>query len=94
MTQGKILIVNKLDGSLLGWFGESEETRPTLDNITLVELADGQYNNDFIGCSIENIKVTDIENRILVFNPKPTQPTLEEQVEKLQQQLLQAQGVV
>ena len=25
MAQGKILIVNKVDGSLIGWFGETDD---------------------------------------------------------------------
>ena len=94
MAQGKILIVNKQDGSVLGWFGEcgDDNTRPTLKDITLVELEVGQYKEQFIGCPIENIMVTDIENKILSFNPPPivTQPTYEE----LQQRLLAAQGVI
>ncbi len=94
MAQGKILIVNKVDGSLIGWFGETDDDnpRPEFKDIALVELEPNQYAADFIGCPIEKIKVTDIENKTLIFEYTPPQklPTYEE----LQQQLLQAQGVI
>lgn len=93
MAQGKILIVNKTNGSIFGWFGEtSNDSRPTIDNITLVELEPYQYSDNFINCPIEYITVTDIANKVLTFNPPPviSQPTYEQ----LQQELLQAQGVI
>ena len=90
---GKILIVNKKDGSVLGWFGEGE--RPDFIDIQLIELEPNQYDELFIKMNkIEDLKVTDIDNKILICNPSSKPLTLEQQITELQQQLLQAQGVI
>lgn len=102
MAQGKILIVNKLNGSVLGWFGEtSDDSRPVITDISLVELESGQYADDFINLKrgMAGVKVLDIENKTLTFDttPLPTPPTYEElqqQLALVQQQLLQEQGAI
>lgn len=94
--QGKILIINKTNGGVLGWFGETfDDSRPRLEDIALLELEPNQYQDDFTNLvhGINGIKVVDLENKTLKFDttpPPPPEPTYEE----LQQQLLQAKGVI
>jgi hypothetical protein len=95
MAQGKILIVNKINGAVLGWLGEgADNSRPSLENIQLVELDAGAYDAEFMNNQhgLDGITVTDIANKVLAFDtsaviPPPT-------YEELQQQLLKAQGVI
>jgi len=64
---GKILIVNKLTGDVIGWFRDGQG--PEFNNICLVELDINQYNELFAQMTkMEDLKMTDIENKILVCN--------------------------
>lgn len=78
---GKILIVNKTDGSVMGWFGEGE--RPPIDDICLIELEADQYQNEFLNLKngMASIKVTDIENKKIEFETnEPIKVTTETEV--------------
>ncbi|GAA0717257.1 hypothetical protein GCM10008905_02720 [Clostridium malenominatum] len=96
--QGKILIVNKLDGSVFGWFGEvminDESRRPDIENILLVELESNQNQKEFMNLTngIESVKVIDIKNKILEFELKHENIETEEQ--RLQRELLEAQNQI
>jgi hypothetical protein len=68
---GKILIVKKSDGQVLGWFGEGVFD---ISEVELVQLEPKQNEEDFIGIPVENIKVIDKDNRILYFEPVTPEP--------------------
>jgi len=67
---GKILIVNKLNGDVMGWIGETSGC-PEAKDIALVELEQGQYDEEFVTLrhGLDSVKVTDIENKTLWFEP-------------------------
>lgn len=95
--KGKILIVNKLDGSIFGWFGEvganKESSRPDIENIILLELEPQQYQEEFMNLTngLNSLKVIDIENKILEFDLRKENTETEEQRLKREKQELENQ---
>ena len=95
MEQGKILIVDVMTGSVLGWFGENhgDNPRPAIENIILLELEPHQNEGDFMNLpyGMDSIKVVDIENKILAFDNIPASIPLtleQQQILELENQLL------
>lgn len=94
MAKGKILIVDKTNGSVFGWFGETEDdSRTNLENIMLLELEPEQYKHEFINIkSVNDIKVIDIENKVLEFNitsaEEPTYEDLQLMIEMMKEGII------
>lgn len=94
---GKLLIVDKTNGQVIHFLSDMPDgIRPPVENLVFVELPYGQDDDKFLRLKdgVNSIKVADIGNKILEFDLVEAPPTSEQQIAQLQQQLLQAQGVV
>lgn len=99
MEIGRRLLIDKSTNKIVHEFGEMNGEvlpRPDISNLILIDLEYGAYSEEFIRLKdgLNSVKIIDIENKILEFDLREPLQTPEQQISELQQQLLQAQGVI